>query len=119
MLIVVFQKIHNGEGAAEEEEEEQRGEHLEESSAAEPSLRSWEGSKSRAQCELSCTLETTKYFPLSARPRPLGPARPGSARFCPDQTLKQLQARFVALVPKHEEGQTRRATREEEEDTTH
>ncbi|CAK6977743.1 Hypothetical predicted protein [Scomber scombrus] len=41
---------------------------------------SWEGSKSRAEFELSCTLESTKYFPLSARPRaPQIPNLPTSA----------------------------------------
>lgn len=41
---------------------------------------SWEGSKSRAEFEPSCTLESTKYFPLSARPRaPQIPNLPTSA----------------------------------------
>lgn len=61
-------------------EEEEWGAHLEKSSWLKPSFWSWEGSKSRAECELSCTLESTKYFPLSARPRApqLGPGPPES-----------------------------------------
>lgn len=61
MLIVVFTKFTM--------EDKEWGAHLEKSSRPKPSFCSWEGSKSRADCELSCTLESTKYFPLSARPR--------------------------------------------------
>lgn len=72
------QKIHNGV-QEEEKEEEEGGAHLEKSSRLKPSFCSWEESKSRAECELSCTLETTKYFPPSARPRaPQTPQEPTS-----------------------------------------
>ncbi|KAM7389291.1 hypothetical protein PAMP_023277 [Pampus punctatissimus] len=62
---------------------------------------SWEGSKSKAEFELSCTLESTKYFPLSARPRaPQIPNLPTSAE--PSSTSYPALQELCCSLPKQD-----------------